>query len=299
MVRKALIFSLAVLTLVLGGCNWRLDIKSPNSESVVSRMVNNLSETKSFVFAGDFSLVGSSSVALFSGLTDLKIKFNGESNISSVEGMQYGVELTLAGTAQEGFTEVGMELRSFPDNDYFRINHLTLPLSLPFTLSTDQRWYRIKSASKDQSDFIGGVDKLSDTKLKELRNLVSKNNFFEVEEELDDQTVNGSRAFHYKVRVDSVALEEFLYSWLLITDSDNLDKVSDWVAMLKTYDYEIFINKHNFNLAKIKISGWYLDTKNQRLEFTTSINLDSFNGTVDIPRPNDVEDFNLRSLLGV
>lgn len=299
MFREALIISLAISTLVLGGCNWRLDVQAPNAESVVSHMVANLSEIKSFVFAGDFSLNGPSSVSLFSGLTNLDIKFNGESNIGSVEKMQYGIELTLKGISDEGLTEVGMELRSFPDNDYFRINHLSLPLGLPFTLSTDQRWYRIKSASPDQSDFLGGIDKLSNAKLQEMRNLVSENNIFKVIEELDDETVNGSRAFRYKVEVDPIVLEELLYNWLLITDSDNISKVPDWVDVLKTYDYEIFVNKHDLNLAKIKISGWYLDSKNQKLEFTTNIGFDNFGSTVNIPRPNDVEDFNLRSLLGI
>ncbi|MEA1909627.1 MAG: hypothetical protein U9M89_01200 [Patescibacteria group bacterium] len=299
MVRKAFIFILTILVITLGGCNWRLDVGSPNADNVLARMTHNLSETETFAFAGDFSLNGPTSVSLFSGLSNLEIDFFGESNVSSVRNMQYGIELTLSGTGDEGATEVGMELRNFPDSDFFRIKHLSLPLSLPFTLSTDQRWYKVGSNTPESSDILGGVNKLTNAELKELRGLISESKIFEVTEQLGDATVNGSRTFHYKVGIDSLMVEEILYKWLTITDSDKVYEVPDWVEMLKTYDYEIFINKHSFDLAQIKVSGWYLDARNQRLEFTTNIIFDRFNNRVDIPRPSDVEDFNLRSLLGV
>jgi len=282
------------LLFLLGGCGTQ-----PEEPPVVlSKMMKAISKTEKLEFSGNFQIVGNSTLSLLQGLQDLQVSGIGKINLRDVKNFKYLLDVIISGTSSEGKTEVGAELRSFPDYSYFRVTQLKVPLGLPFSLSADKRWYKIRSNGENQ-DWLGSTQPLTNDQIQQLRGLIAQSQLFNIVQKFPDETVNGTRAYHWQVAIDATELLKLFSSWS--TTARSIDNV-DWkhlAAMLVDYQYELWINKYNYQLVEMSIKGWYDNPDRQRTDFITQLIFKKFNTTINIERPTNVEEFNLRQLLGL
>lgn len=282
------------LLVLLGGCG----VKPQEPAVVLSKMTKNISKTEKVDFSGTFQILGSSTLPLLQGLQDLKISGTGKVNLADVKNLRYLLDVVISGASSEGSTEVGAELRNFPDYSYFRVTKITVPLGLPFSLSADNKWYKIKSTGENQ-DWLGSTKPVTNDQVQQLRDLIAQSQLFNIVQKFPDETINGARAYHFQVAVDSTELLKLFSSWSAVTNPiDNVDW-GKWSEMLSDYKYEFWINKSDSRLVKADIKGWYDGTNNQRTNFTLQAMLNKSNATINIERPTNVQEFNLRQLLGL
>jgi len=291
---KGWLWGLALSLVMLGGCG----VKSEEPPVVLAKMTQVMSQMERMEFSGDFQVVGKSTLPLFQGLQDLQITGTGRVDLSAANNFRYLLNLVISGMGSEGKTEIGAELRSFPDINYFRITRITMPMGLPFSLSADNKWYQIKSGGQNQ-DWLGSSQPLTDDQLQQLRELLNQNQLFNVVQKFPDETVNGARVYHWQVAFDPEALKTLLRNWGNITNPATEANVEHWATMLSDYTYEFWINKYDHRIMKASIKGWYNSEQNQRVDFTVNLNINKFNTAQVIERPANVAEFNLREMLGL
>ncbi|MBU1092240.1 hypothetical protein KJ836_01015 [Patescibacteria group bacterium] len=287
-----------MLVLVLGlvGCG----VKVEEPQVILEKMTKAMSQIEQMEFAGDFKLTGKSNLALLQGLNDLLVSGSGKINLLDIKDLRYLLNVTISGMSSEGKTEIGAELRSFPDLNYFRLTDIAVPLGLPFSLSADNKWYKIKSNNTDQNNILGATSPLNNDQVVQIRQLIAQSKLFNVVQKFPDETVFGTRTYHWQISFEETALRQLVNSWINITgnqDQVNSQKLS---AMLSDYNYEVWINKRDYHIIKATVNGWYDNEENQQVDFLVNISLSGFNTRQDISRPtNNAEEFNLRQLLGL
>jgi len=291
-----LVWGMLALFLGLTGCG----VKTEEPPVVLEKMTKAMSQVEQMDFAGDFKLAGKSNLSLLQGLNDLLVSGSGKINLSDIKNLRYLLNVTISGMSSEGKTEIGAELRSFPDLNYFRLTNIAVPLGLPFSLSADNKWYKIKSNNSDQNNILGATPLLSNEQVAQIRQLIARSKLFDVVQKFPDDTVEGVRAYHWQIAFDETALSGLIDNWVGITgeqDQINAKKTSN---MLSSYNYEVWISKRDYRIVKSIIKGWYDNEDNQRVDFLVNFNLGGFNTRQDISRPtNNAEEFNLRQLLGL
>ncbi|MFA5967431.1 MAG: hypothetical protein WC805_02890 [Patescibacteria group bacterium] len=280
--------------LILGGCG----VKTEEPPIVLGKMTQTMSKLEQLEFSGEFNLVGNSTLPLLQGLQDLRITGNGAVNLADINNLRYLLNLIIGGKGSEGNTEIGAELRSFPDCNYFRITRIAVPLGLPFSLSADNKWYQIKSGGQNR-EWLGSSQPLSFEQMQQIRALLAQSKLFNVVQKFPDDTANGARTYHWQVAVDNEVLRAVLLNWSNITNPTESVDLEKWTAMLSDYDYEFWINKRDYRLMRANIKGWYDDSAGQRADFTIKINLNKFSSIVAIERPANVQEFDLREILGL
>lgn len=292
--KTRLIWGLALGLLILNGCG----VKSEEPPVVLAKMTQTMSKVEQLEFSGEFKVLGNSTIALLQGLQDLQISGSGWVNLAAANNIRYLLNLMIVGMSSEGKTEVGAELRSFPDRNYFRLTRIILPLGLPFTLSADNKWYQIKSGGQNR-ELLGSSQPLTADQMQLIRGLIANAKLFNVVQKFPDETVGGARVYHWQVAVDREATGGLLRDWTNIANPVDSVDLEKWSTMLSDYTYEFWITKYDHRLMKAYIKGWYDSPEHQRVDFTTAINFDRFNATQAIERPSNVQEFNLRQLLGL
>ena len=291
---KKWLWGLLLGLLILGGCG----IKTAEPPVVLGKMVQVMSKLEQGEFSGEFKLVGKSTLPLLQGLQDLQITGTGRFNLADVSNLKYLLNLVISGMGSEGKTEIGAELRSFPDRNYFRVTRIAMPLGLPFSLSADNKWYQIKSSGQNQ-EWLGASQPITSEQMQQIRVLIAQSKLFNVVQKFPDETVNGTRAYHWQVAFDGDVLQTFLRDWTNIINPTSMVDLKRSAAMLSNYNYEFWISKRDHRLLRGDVKGWYEDSVGQRTDFTITVSLNKFNSAQAIERPSNVQEFNLRELLGL
>ncbi|MFH1857067.1 MAG: hypothetical protein ABH836_07605, partial [Candidatus Omnitrophota bacterium] len=73
----------------------------------------------------------------------------------------------------------------------------------------------------------------------------------------------------------------------------------NWANRIGSYQYEFWISKYDYRLMKVNVVGQYDDSLEHQMSFALTINLDRFNAAQSIDQPTNVQEFNLRQLLGL
>ncbi|OGB74204.1 hypothetical protein A2V68_00305 [candidate division Kazan bacterium RBG_13_50_9] len=294
--RVQTLIGLALLaTLSLGGCGVKTD-----PAVVLDRVSQAMSLTKQAAFVGQFNLSGDPEHNLFEGLSELSVRFEGRADLASLNGLQYLISLLVNGSSAEGSTRIGAEVRSFPDYNYFRITDVAIPLDLPFALTTDNKWYKVKRSSDSGANVLGSNPRLiSDEEWEQVRGLIGSSRLFLTDQLLPDETVNGTRSYHLKVIIDRFALVGFLDQLDAITRGKlQLDRAA-WMKLVDGYNYDLWITKRGYRLTRLKVAGTYIGDELRQVDFDLSLNLTNFDTPVEVTRPSEVEDFSLQRLFGL
>ena len=297
MIKNSLVaVGMFVLILGLAGCG----VKTEEPALVLEKMTRAMSQVEQLEFTGDFQLTGKSNLALLQGLNDLAVTGSGKINLTDIKNLRYLLNVTISGMGSDGKTEIGAELRSFPDLNYFRLTRIAVPLGLPFSLSADNKWYKIKSNNTDEGNILGATPLPTQDQAMQLRQLLAQSKLFNIVQKFPDETVAGVRAYHWQIAFDQEALRQFIESWVNIVGIHDQINPANLSVMLSDYNYEVWIDKRGYRIVKADVKGWYDSADQQRLDFLVKVNLSGFNTRQDISRPaNDTEEFDLRQLLGL
>lgn len=295
MVKKWWLGGLMLGLVVLGGCG----VKPEEPPVVFAKMMQVMSALEQTKFSGEFKLLSNSNIPLLQGLKDLRVVGSGEISLMDVKNTKYLLNLVISGMGEDGKTEIGTELRSFPDRNYFRITQISLPMGLPFSLAADKKWYQIKSSGQN-SDWLGFNQPATSEQVASIRQLIAQSQLFNVVQKFPDETVSGSRTYHWQIAVDVNAMRKLLQDWSGIIQPATPIDANQWAIKLSDYKYEFWINKYDHKLSRVNIKGWYDGVSEQRADFEVTINFDRMNTAVKIERPsNNVQEFDLREMLGV
>lgn len=295
MLVKYFIILLIPALLILGGCGNKTD-----PAEVLANMNISMSEIKQVKINGQFNLLSNAGQTIFEGLSDLDIIFNSQLDLADAKDFKYSISLLVDGTGPEGSTRLGADIISLFDYNYFRITDIILPLGLPFSLTTDDNWYKVKKVTTSDENILGSnPNLLTNTEVLAIRRLISKTQFFIPLETKPDATVNGFRSHHISVILDEIVLLEFIDQLSNVTNNKlNLDKnIVQYLA--NDYKYDFWITKKDSKLTKAKINGIYANN-NDEIVFDAEINLINFDFIADINAPSkNVEEFKLDNLFGL
>lgn len=280
---------------VLAGCQKPLD-----PIVTLSQTMKFCSNIKQANFAGQFNLVGASRSAIFNGLNDLTIGATGRIDLSSMENFRYLANLNVTGKGVEGSTKIGAELRSLPDYNYFKVTDISMPLGLPFSLATDDKWYKVKKSTLTAENTLGANNKsLSDAEMAKIRELVASANIFVVTQVLPEEVVNNLTVYHFKSKINPDGLRKFLNDIIQATNSKLSFDVPYTVRLGEGSSFDLWVAKKNSSLVKIKVMSLN-NTENDLPNFKLDINFSQFNAPVEVKAPSTaVNDFSLEKFFGI
>jgi len=285
-----------IATLGLTGCS----SQNVNPDEVLSSMNQSMSGMEQVKVSGQFDLIGSTGQNIFEDLSDLSINLQGEFNLVDISNFKYTNNLTVEGEGEEGHTRLGAEIKSFPDYNYFRITDISIPLGLPFSLTSDNRWYKVRKNNSGEEALGSGPHALTDTESHNLRQLIAGTNFFDPIEVFSDATVNGFRSYHLSAVINQANLADFITNLAQVTN-DKIKVDQSVIEVLANHKYDLWITKRDFRLTKLKVTGVYVSDDYGQINFDVELNLNNFDTPLDItiPSSENVQDFQLDSLFGL
>ena len=292
---KYFLILLIPVLLILGGCE-----NKTNPAEVLTNMSMSMSDIKQVKINGKFNLLSNSGKTIFEGLSDLDITFATQLNLADIKDFKYFANLLVDGTGPDGSTRLGADIISLFDYNYFRITDIILPLGLPFSLTTDNNWYKVKKITTSDKNILGSnPNLLTNAEVLAIRKLISETQFFIPLEIKPDVTINGFRSNHISVVFDEIVLFRFIDQLSNVTNNKlKLDK-NIVKYLVNDYEYDLWVTRKNSRLTKIKVGGIYINN-NDEIVFDAEINLTNFDIIVDINAPSqDIEEFKLDSLFGL
>lgn len=290
--RKITLPILAVAFLVfLSGCGVKLD-----TSTVLEQMMVGMSEVKQFDAVGQLKLSGNSETALFNGLKQLAAAFNGRIDLANLDALKFSFQLDLSGTGAEGDTRIAAEIRGLPDYTYFRVSEANTPANLPLTLKPDARWYKVRNVTEQATgEVLGGGWRLTNPEGAKLREAVKGLKLFTVQTVLGEETIKGTRCYHFAALIDQAAWGSLLDNLSNVTNGQLKFDRSAAMRLATDYTYDLWIGKRDHRLAKLIARG-NLAPAGQS-ESALEVNLSRFNSPVSVVAPSEVKEFTLDSLL--
>jgi len=287
--------SVILLTLVLSGCGAKTD-----PGFVLDQMEISMSTIEQMEFSGEFSLAGDTNQVILGDLSDLTVRLDGKIDLADFKNLKYLINFLVDGAGADGVTRLGAEVRSFADYNYFRVTDISMPLNLPFSLTTDDNWYKVKKSVSNSSNVLGvNSDLFTNKEFNQIRQLFRDSKFFVPYKILPDATVNSVRSYHIIATIDQKVLDRFIDQLDIIADGKlGIDK-SFISQLLSGYQYNLWITRGEYRLTKLMVNGSYVGRDNNNLDFDAEINLTRFNIPMDNTRPSNVRDFSLDHLFGL
>ncbi|HCL47802.1 TPA: hypothetical protein DHW58_02310 [Patescibacteria group bacterium] len=135
---------------------------------------------------------------------------------------------------------------------------------------------------------------LTDEQVLAIHNMIASTTIFEVSQTFPDETVYGQRAYRYqaKLRPDNMRYLAAQVSAITGTSTGDLSLLDQ----LNNYTADIWINKRNFQLARIKIEDIYL-ANSVPVSFSLDLGLSRQNEKISIAAPNVAEELDSQNLL--
>lgn len=287
------ILALLAASLSISGCFFQ----KPAPEDILSNFNRSMANLSSFHYNLNLKLEGRLPTALAKDVNQLILDFSGDAASPDPTQPEFTLDAKVAGTATDGSLSLQGELVNLSDYTYFRLTDVTLPTLLPVPLGADSRWYKIRHlspATPDENKLgVAQIPAISVEQLQEFRNLISQTSVAEVLEILPDATVNGQRAYHYRVQLKPDAINQLIGQLNKLAGSKlvTLDP-----AMLGRYQPEVWINKRTFQLAQLKLSDIYL-VNQVPVAFDLTLGLSHQNDKLTIIPPKETEELDTTNLL--
>jgi len=161
-----------------------------------------------------------------------------------------------------------LEIRSTEEKSYFRVTEIP---AIPFVdlEKIRNKWYvyTSKISSEDFNQFF----------LK-IQTLLLNNNLFTVVERLPDKIINGSRTYHYTVKIDKEVVQKVLEA---LPENFN-EQNNNLLEQLDKKFWEVWIGKKDRHLYKL--TG---ELKNKNAQISFEVGVSQFNKVVTIEEPSE------------
>ncbi|AKM84927.1 MAG: hypothetical protein VE98_C0001G0473 [candidate division Kazan bacterium GW2011_GWA1_50_15] len=271
--------------------------RSLSSGEVVQRFSTALADLHSFHYDASLSLSGGISTVLGQKLSSAQFRLTGDVMSPDITNPRVSLQASMQGTASQGDLTLAGQLIGLPDYTYFKLTDLNFPTLLPVSLGADSRWYRVKRPAPDASGNRLGASvgqQLTDEQVLAIHNMIASTTIFEVSQTFPDETVYGQRAYRYqaKLRPDNMRYLAAQVSAITGTSTGDLSLLDQ----LNNYTADIWINKRNFQLARIKIEDIYL-ANSVPVSFSLDLGLSRQNEKISIAAPNVAEELDSQNLL--
>jgi hypothetical protein len=291
--RLSLLFAAALLSVGLTGCSIG---KQPAPEEVLAGFYNQLSQLQTAHYSAILNLRGGLTTTLASSIDTAQIKLTGDLVNQLGQLPYYSVNADVSATGGQGPIKIDGNLIALDDYTYFQLTDLVLPTLLPVSLGADKKWYKIQT-EQGGSKHLGGRELASLTPQQELtiRNLVSESNPFTVSQVFPVTTVNGQRAYHYKVKIDPAEVEKLLNGIAKV--SKNSKPIPD-LSYLANYEPDVYIATKNHQLLRLATNGIY--THGQiPTDFDLTVDLTNHNAKIDLSPPSSSESIDTAKLFNL
>jgi len=279
-----------VLPLLLGGCGVKL-----TPTAILERMAEVMSQVNQVEVTGQLKLTGTSDTAVLNGLRELTADFSGKIDIANLDKLAYTLNLDLTGQGAEGDTQISAEVRGMPDYTYFRIKSASTPPNLPWSLTPDNRWYKVKNPDNSAGDVLGGGRRLTNAEGLQIRELIKNSRLFLVQTVLSPETVKGIRTYHLAVMLDRGAWGDWLDLLAAVTNDQLKPNREGALKLADNYTYDLWISQRDYHLIKLVAQGNLSPAG--RSESVLELNLSRFDSPVSVAVPSEVKEFTIESLL--
>jgi hypothetical protein len=281
---------LVAIPLLLGGCGVKLE-----PAAILERMTEAMSQVNQVEVTGQLKLAGTSDTAVLNGLRELTADFSGKIDIADLDKLAYTLNLDLTGQGAEGNTQISTEVRGMPDYTYFRIKSASTPPNLPWSLTPDNRWYKVKNPDDSAGNVLGGGRRLTNAEGLQIRELIKNSHLFLVQTVLSPETVKGVRTHHLAVMLDRGAWGNWLDALAAITNDQLKPNREGALKLADNYTYDLWISQRDYHLVKLVARG-NLSSAGQS-ELVLELNLSRFDSPVSVAVPSEVKEFTIESLL--
>ncbi|GEM_PF-1782928 len=279
------LFIVLIILVVLGGVGYFAagqylnfsysNLFSPNSQTVISKMMTNMAGVKSY----KTTIQGSISAADSQNVGQGKVLFSadGQSDITDaanpIGSGTFTVQITSPGSASS--MSANMSITSVNNKFYIKINDIALPDGVSYPgLDISQikgRFFEIDQNSisqLSQSEGVGvGAPQINSQELvKKIQDLLLAENMFTVSKQLSDEVVSEQNTYHYLVNISKDKLKDLINKIIALTSQSSGTDSSGFLAASMTQSYinsfvdtvgdisaEIWVGKTDYLLYRFKI----------------------------------------------
>lgn len=290
------IIGFMLLAVSLSGCS----TFTVEPEETLQKFNAAMAELSSFHYTANLDMKGNIPSNLSTDIRSANFKVIGEVDAKDLNSPTMAMDLDLTAEAGEGSIRLGGNILSLSDYTYFRLSDFSLPTFLPISLAADSKWYRLKhpaTAHTKQPNRLGVIDasNLDPTSVVKIKQLLGETNIFEVLEAYPDETVNGARSYHFKVKVLPTSLKDFYTNMRRIVPTvstpDNLED-------LERYEIDLWVNKRNYVMSRLKLSDKYF-ADGTPIDFDLSLDITKPNTEVHIAAPGSSQELETSKLKGL
>jgi len=336
------LFVVLIIVVLLGGAgyfvggqylnlpyaNFFSNLFGPNPETVISKMMANMSGVKAY----QSTVQGSVSATDNKNISQGKVLFSADSKSDATSpnnlkaDATFTIQITPPGSATPSVS-ANMNMLIVDNKFYIKINDITLPgeVLLPgldisqikgkfFKIDQDS----IKALSQAQGATIDISQVTGATQLKQIQDLILSENMLSVDKQLADEIVSGQSTYHYLLKISKEKLTNLLAEEMVAiqTESDshvigfateedkqaflqnNLNHTKQMAGVIGDVigdsDIEVWIGKKDYMLYRFKIDKAVdLNKISQGVNMTLAAKLDvtnsNFGKTISVQAPAEAQ----------
>lgn len=289
------ILMILAIVVVLGGGGYIVvgwNLFSPNPETVMNKMMENMKDVKS-----SHTTIQGKVSASDNGVSQGEISFdaNGDTDITDVNNLKgsstFSMQLKLAGSSVP-FASAGISVIMMGQELYFKLNDLKIPdIYSPGvdTSSFKGKWFKIDQESIEKLSAISveqsglpvnfSINNLGDNSelTKKLQDIISSEKIYSVAKQLKSEKIDGKDTHHYLVVITKEKLKSLINKIILLEISEvtklqefgsvagiiplNVDEIKNavqpfvdgFVDAVGDINLEMWIGKKDFMLYRTKL----------------------------------------------
>ncbi len=244
-----LVLSLGVAALATKTYNpsWNPFRLSP--EEVLAKSLAKQKNIKSQSLDGEIKVQGESQ-----DLNSFHLKMKMDGQLKEIEG---GYEFDMNTTYEGGITGMTftakMKIIRAEGENYIKIEEFPMIPLFSFSSENYDQWIKMEA-----------VEDKEETKMSEkLKEIWSKKDLFQIKEDLGEESINGNKAYHYKVVLNKEDLKSLIFEFsevMKTEEAENLkrtemeEELNDLLEKMGEVEVELWIGKKDFYVYRITLN---------------------------------------------
>ncbi|HRH23460.1 MAG TPA: hypothetical protein PK295_02425 [Candidatus Magasanikbacteria bacterium] len=277
-------------------------------DGVVERMGSRMSEVESVEYAGTVtanieggknplaSLTGGSAANANKPVA-FSVAFAGTSEFGDWEKPESAIKLTLTSPEFPNNGSAEIEFKNVGADKFFKFN--TIPVLGKLNLSSlTNMWVKL-DAKKSTSTVVVATSTMSEDTAEEVKDIISGGKYFQVSEDLGEESLGGISTHHYKVTLNEAEVMRVARAVSTEVNGkapsiNDEKKMNEFFARAEMSDAEVWVGTKDYYLYKTKFGVTVAKSDAEPSSGTIAVELElrNFNEKVTVEAPTGAKTMN-------
>lgn len=278
-------------------------------EGVVNRMESSMADVESVEFAGTLTANiegGKNPLARLPGTgttnankpVAFSVAFSGTSEFDDWEKAQSAVKFTLSSPEFPNNGSAEIEFKNVGVDKYFKFN--TIPVLGTLNLSAlTNMWVKLDAKKTTSTTVVTPSSTMSEDTAEAVKDIISGGKYFQVTEDLGEESLGGVSTRHYKVTLNEAEVMRVMREVSTEVNGkapsiNDEKKMSEFFARAELTNGEVWVGTKDYYLYKTVFGVTIVKTDTEPSSGTVAVELElrNFNEKVTVEAPTGVKTMN-------